>query len=279
MNITLKAIIASGAIVSVQSVNGGWSTVAEQVPSGPDAGTFGKPMKVRNSTLRDLTEVEMAIQNAPAPKPGKKPNRAAASAARKTETQAKEQLRKLLNPGKPAKAEKPVKAPKVTKPAKTRRDPVSARPESDDVLNPDGSAFVASDKLVKPDYDRYTKHEIKSPSGRKALDVNDEAANLLRGQDIADCYFITAKNIAKTSGENPEDVEAALKEKYKNLNVGMQRMNLGNRLRKALGTYGNRNAHKGERSTDTGDGASAPKYGKRAGEQLKRASDPAQPAA
>ncbi len=99
-------------------------------------------------------------------------------------------------------------------------------------------------QLVNPDYSHYVKHDVKCPSGRPALDIDDEAAALLRGQDISDCYFIVAKHMAKAEKRDVDTVEAELKTKYEHLNVGMQRMNLGNRLRKLMGTYGNINAHK-----------------------------------
>ena len=112
-------------------------------------------------------------------------------------------------------------------------------------LESTGEEVVVHEALVQPDYTRYTKHNVKSPSGRKALDINDAAAGLLRGHDISDCYFIVAKNMAKLDAAiDPEVLEKELIAQYEHLNVGMQRMNLGNRLRKAMGTYGNLNAHK-----------------------------------
>lgn len=142
----------------------------------------------------------------------------------------------------------PIPAPpaKVPLPAKKDRpgQAVDLQASADEDQTPAKSA------LVNPDYSKYKKHDIKSPSGRRALDIGDEAAEALRGQDISDCYFIVAKHIAhheatQTGHARPVDViEAELLDKYKNLNVGMQRMNLGNRLRKAMGIYGNLNAHK-----------------------------------
>ncbi len=130
---------------------------------------------------------------------------------------------------------KPAKADKV-KPIKPARK--TAKTES-------GEEVAVSPALVQPDYTRYTKHDVKSPSGRKALDINDSAAALLRGHDISDCYFIVAKNMAKLDKTlDAEVVEKELNKQYQHLNIGMQRMNLGNRLRKAMGTYGNLNAHK-----------------------------------
>lgn len=131
-------------------------------------------------------------------------------------------------------AEKPAKPAKAIKPKRKTR-----------TLEATGEEVTVNEALVQPDYTRYTKHEVKSPSGRKALDINDAAAALLRGHDISDCYFIVAKNMAKLDTSiNADAMEKELIAQYEHLNIGMQRMNLGNRLRKAMGTYGNLNAHK-----------------------------------
>ncbi len=98
---------------------------------------------------------------------------------------------------------------------------------------------------IRADLAKYTVHPVATASGGKALDISDAAADLLRGQDISDCYFIVAKHLAKKDKTLDVDtVEAELKARYENLNLGMQRMNLGNKLRKAMGIYGNLNAHK-----------------------------------
>ena len=75
-------------------------------------------------------------------------------------------------------------------------------------------------------FDKYVIHEAKTASGRPYVDINDEVANLLRGKTLDEIYTMTAEKL-KVSKES-------LAAKYKHLNVGMQRMNLGNRLRKAL---------------------------------------------
>lgn len=102
----------------------------------------------------------------------------------------------------------------------------------------------ADARLVKANLGKYVTHEAHTASGRKAFDINDEAAEILRGQTLEDCYFVVAKHLAKADGGKATDIEAELLAKYKHLNPGMQRMNLGNRLRKAMGTYGHLNARK-----------------------------------
>lgn len=121
----------------------------------------------------------------------------------------------------------------------------------------DIAAIVApvAQKTVDPDLTKYVTHKVKTPSGRKAVDINDKVADILRGEALEDCYFIVAKHVATSTQEDAQEtpeqydarvdkVEKDMREKYKKLNPGMQRMNLGNRLRKAIGTYGHLNAHK-----------------------------------
>lgn len=119
-------------------------------------------------------------------------------------------------------------------------------PTIDDGIPTIDNETSKSIKMVNPDLSHYVKHEIKTASGRASFDIDDEAASILRGEDVSDCYFVVAKHIAKQESRDVDRVEAELKNKYGHLNVGMQRMNLGNRLRKLMGTYGNINKRKTE---------------------------------
>lgn len=76
---------------------------------------------------------------------------------------------------------------------------------------------------TKHDCSGYTK--TKSASGNKTLDSGDALAVELRGLELDDVYAKAAKALAVT--------EASLRSQYKALNTGMQRMNLGNRMRSA----------------------------------------------
>jgi hypothetical protein len=67
--------------------------------------------------------------------------------------------------------------------------------------------------------------KVKSASGRNSLDCNDELARELRGMELAAIYKLAAQKL----GESQRDLRA----RYKHLNVGMQAMNLRNRLRAA----------------------------------------------
>lgn len=89
------------------------------------------------------------------------------------------------------------------------------------------------DKLVPADLSRYTTHEgVKTANGNRAVDIADEVANKLRGKAIEDAYVYVADRLSKLKGE---DISAhSLKKRFGNLNLGMQRMNIGNMLRAAI---------------------------------------------
>lgn len=79
-------------------------------------------------------------------------------------------------------------------------------------------------RLVKPDLSRYIRHsDVRTGSGRQAVDIGDETADALRGLSLDEVY----EKVCSTLGLDESDTRAA----YAHLNPGMQRMNLGNRLR------------------------------------------------
>lgn len=81
------------------------------------------------------------------------------------------------------------------------------------------------DSLYLP---QYVANRVTRADGslKRALDCGDEVAAKLRAMTIDEVYAFAAKLV---------DVKPnALKAKYEGLNVGMQRMNLGNMIRKAL---------------------------------------------
>ena len=65
-----------------------------------------------------------------------------------------------------------------------------------------------------------------STSGKKSFDNGDEVATLLRGKTLDEVYQITSDWVGISVEE--------LIERYKHLNAGQQRMNLGNRLRRYI---------------------------------------------
>jgi hypothetical protein len=79
-------------------------------------------------------------------------------------------------------------------------------------------------RLIKADLTRYTvSDDVKTASGRKAIDNDDDFARELRGEDLASVYRIASQATGQT--------QKGLHEKYDHLNPGMQRMNLGNLIR------------------------------------------------
>lgn len=74
------------------------------------------------------------------------------------------------------------------------------------------------------DLSKYEK--VKAPGGGVSYNNGDQVATLLHGKDLDAVYKLVSQKLKVDEKE--------LRSKYKSLNVGMQRMNLGNRLRKVL---------------------------------------------
>lgn len=74
------------------------------------------------------------------------------------------------------------------------------------------------------DISGYSK--VKNASGHTSFDNGDTIAEKLRGKTLDEVYAQASKQLKVTEKE--------LRAKYKHLNAGMQRMNLGNRLRKVI---------------------------------------------
>jgi len=125
----------------------------------------------------------------------------------------------------PKKASKP-KAPKKAAPKKAAaKKPKKAKAKKGD--KPTGTAVIAA---YAPEYHRDT--EKKTASGNVSVDNNDDLAKKLRGKSLDEVYAMGAK-VLRDEDDKPVTV-AALKKRYAHLNVGMQRMNLGNRIRAVL---------------------------------------------
>ena len=71
---------------------------------------------------------------------------------------------------------------------------------------------------------RYVK--VKTEDGAVRIDNGDAVATALRARNLEEIYEIAATVLGTTVD--------ALKGAYRHLNPGMQRMNLGNRIRKAV---------------------------------------------
>lgn len=77
---------------------------------------------------------------------------------------------------------------------------------------------------IKPDLDKYVNGV--SGSGKRTKRADDPVAEALDGFTLDETYGVASRMTDITQKD--------LKEKYGHLNVGMQRMNLGNRIRGAV---------------------------------------------
>lgn len=84
-------------------------------------------------------------------------------------------------------------------------------------------------KKYAPDYVHDNEH--KTAGGNTSVNNGDDVAKKLVGKSIDEVYGMAAKVLVKA---DPDVTEASLRKQYKHLNVGMQRMNLGNRMRGVL---------------------------------------------
>ena len=90
---------------------------------------------------------------------------------------------------------------------------------------------------LKFDLTKYKRTEdVRTKAGRASLDNDDSVAQYLRGKDLENLYGFVSKHVSTLrDSEIPVD---QLKDRYKHLNPGMQRMNLGNLLRGAMSSVG-----------------------------------------
>ena len=90
-----------------------------------------------------------------------------------------------------------------------------------------GDAAVTGPAILKEYAKQYTRDsEHKTSGGNVSVHCGDDVAKKLLGKSLEDCYKLAAKTC--------ECTEKELRDKYGKLNVGMQRMNLGNRMRGVL---------------------------------------------
>ena len=131
----------------------------------------------------------------------------------------------------PAKAAKAAKAPKPV-PAKAAKapKPVPAKaPRKTNDANLKAVAAPGAHKRIEALIEaqaRYTRDkEHKTAGGNPSVDNGDALAKALRGAELDAVYAQAAKALGVP--------EAELRTRYAGLNPGMQRMNLGNRMRAA----------------------------------------------
>ncbi len=143
----------------------------------------------------------------------------AAADAAKAEAKAK-----ALEAATAAKAEKAAKAVEA---AKAKADEKAAKAAEREAARAERIAAGGKDRLVPADLTTYhVDKERKTAGGHASVDSNDELAQKLRGLSIDEVY--------KHAADVLKEPEADLRTKYAHLNTGMQRMNLGNRMRAAV---------------------------------------------
>lgn len=118
--------------------------------------------------------------------------------------------------GKKKPAAKKAAPKKTAKPAKAKKAKGAAK-------EPKGPGAL---KEYAPNYVKDTEH--KTPSGNTSVHCGDDVAKKLLGKELDDVYALAAKTLKAV---DPDVTEKSLRAKYGHLNVGMQRMNLGNRIR------------------------------------------------
>jgi len=102
---------------------------------------------------------------------------------------------------------------------------------------PEGAHFTTRNRIGRGNMipkeirAQYVQHKVKTGSGKSyAIDNNDDLASELRGMGLEDVYKLAVERLAE---QGEEVTVEQLQERYGNLNPGMQRMNLGNRIRGA----------------------------------------------
>lgn len=139
-----------------------------------------------------------------------------------------------------AKADKPAKAPKKApkKAAKPKGEATKAlrarkpAPKAGEVLRKhaarvvDGERIPVVKKVGNKTADFSDYRVVVSASGNTSLDNGDPVAEKLRGKTLDEVYAIAAKYT--------NEAAETLRKRYSHLNPGMQRMNLGNKIRGAM---------------------------------------------
>ena len=128
---------------------------------------------------------------------------------------------------------------------------------------------IAKDPIVKVDRTKY--ETTRSASGAKSLSNGDSVAQALEGLELDEVYGIAEGFLVfplKVRGEPVSDV-SELKEAYADLNDGMQRMNIGNRMRKQVHAL-DKAMDKAEADSEKEGGKPVPKSMKGGDETLER---------
>lgn len=197
---SLFAVVGSKRLPVVK-VSGGWTTVIEA----------GRPYPLRNSKVSKFVDAEGNEQAKPANLDAPKSSwPTPESVSKKAPTK----------PASRASGPKPAESKKAKAKAKAERTP------RERIARPEG--WKPTDAL-KEARKHYEKSKVLGKEGkieRRGIDCADEVATMLRAKSIDQVYKLCARHTGTP--------EAELRGKYWHLNLGMQRMNLGNRIRAAM---------------------------------------------
>lgn len=129
---------------------------------------------------------------------------------------------------KEAKAAKKARAPRKDKgvkktaakaPAKKAAASKKAAAPKKAIPKPGG----VDNRMVPANLEHYVKSDKKTPAGNPSIHCGDDLATKLAGKSLDEVYELAAKKTGDSIKE--------LKAKYGHLNVGLQRMSIGNRIR------------------------------------------------
>lgn len=130
-----------------------------------------------------------------------------------------------------ASAPTPAKAPKAKPAKKTAKKTAKPAKKATKAKKPAKKAAksgeVTGPAVLRQYAPNYVKDaEKKTAGGNTSIDCGDDLAKKLRGKSLDEVFAFAAKTL--------DEAEKDLRKKYAHLNVGMQRMNLGNRVRAVL---------------------------------------------
>jgi len=117
--------------------------------------------------------------------------------------------------------------------------------------------------VIRPNLENYTTG--KSASGKKTHHTGDHVATAMDGMTVEEVAGIGAQLIPDAGSAT------ALIERYSNLNVGMQRMNIGNRIRAVVAKLEKEEAGKGTAAFDKASGTAVKARNKRVAAAAKEA--------
>lgn len=194
--------------------------------------TAVKPTPAEQAAARAKAAADKAKEKAAAKAAAEKAKAEAQKAKEKAKAEAEKEKARLAK----EKADAKAKADKEKAAAKAAAEKAKAaekaakekaRAEAKAKREAERAANGGKDRLVPADLSKYTKTtEVKTPKGNPCVDTGDKLAQELRGLTLEAVY----DKAAKVLGETVKDLTA----KYAHLNAGMQRMNLGNRMRAAM---------------------------------------------